>query len=96
MAIHGSMSRDLDLVAIPWTEDAASAEVLVGALLDACGFTTPGPSRVKPATLKPHGRKAWSILLDGGCYLDLSVMPRDGTAGHTPKKKPAPGRGRKA
>lgn len=25
LALHGSMARDLDLVAIPWTDDAASA-----------------------------------------------------------------------
>jgi hypothetical protein len=25
---------------------------------------------------KPHGRRAWSLHLDCGAYIDLSVMPR--------------------
>lgn len=32
IAVHGSMRRDLDLVAVPWTDDAAPAENLVEAI----------------------------------------------------------------
>jgi hypothetical protein len=71
LAVHGSMKRDLDLVAIPWTDRAVSAEQLVEALRSQAGGAVPnGP------TEKPHGRRAWSILLGGGPYLDVSVMPR--------------------
>lgn len=41
LAIHGTVTTDLDLVAIPWTDEAAPAEVVKNALMehiDACGY----------------------------------------------------------
>ena len=32
LAIHGTMTTDLDLVAIPWTDEAADVDTLVAAL----------------------------------------------------------------
>lgn len=37
VAIHGSMARDLDVLAVPWTEDATSAEKLIMRLLAVTG-----------------------------------------------------------
>jgi hypothetical protein len=37
LSIHGSVTSDLDLVAIPWTEEAVEAEVLMKALMDHIG-----------------------------------------------------------
>lgn len=80
LAAHGSMARDLDLIACPWTDEAADAETLIEALRAAVGGTVwPGfdaPNRVTP---KPHGRLAYSIYFAPECfgpYLDVSVMPR--------------------
>ncbi len=86
IGLHGSMARDLDLIAVPWTREAAPAEALVEALRDAVG----GSIRNDPQTEanqyaldtrnpgeKPHGRRAWSIRFAGQrFYIDLSVMPR--------------------
>jgi hypothetical protein len=41
LAIHGTVTSDLDLVAIPWTEEAAPAEVVKDALMahiNACDY----------------------------------------------------------
>lgn len=41
LTIHGTVTTDLDLVAIPWTDAAISAEELKNALMDhigACGY----------------------------------------------------------
>jgi hypothetical protein len=41
LAIHGTVTSDLDLIAIPWTEEAVSGEELRDALMahiDACDF----------------------------------------------------------
>lgn len=84
LAAHGTFGRDLDLVAVPWTPDACSAEELVIAVLAATS-TVLHPSRVDPEQ-KPHGRRAWSLHfcdrddLMTGLYIDLSVMPRAGAA----------------
>jgi hypothetical protein len=85
IAPHGSMARDLDLIAVPWTDEAVSAERLVLHLMAAVdGRLINGGSNVdgkwiekrasEPAT-KAHGRIAWSIHV-GSLYLDVSVMPR--------------------
>ena len=73
LAIHGSLARDFDFVAIPWTRAPSSPRALMAAIASAVGgiaVPSRGPER------KPHGRLAWSILLgtDGGMYIDLSVI----------------------
>lgn len=75
LAIHGSLQKDLDLVAIPWIEDAAEIDILVEVLrkhCEACIEIIPGD--VNPE-LKPHGRIAWSLYMEHGAKVDLSVMP---------------------
>lgn len=71
VAVHGSQTRDLDLIAVPWVEDAKPPEAMIQAIADAVdGYYKPR------ATDKPHGRRAWSIYMGhGGAYIDLSVMP---------------------
>jgi hypothetical protein len=81
LAPHGSMKRDLDLIAIPWTESAVSAQELVKTFAEICnGYLAQSKPRqgekYRVPTIKPHGRRAYSIHLGGGPYIDLSVMPR--------------------
>lgn len=86
VAVHGSLARDIDVVAIPWTEDAVPADALAEALISEI-------ERVNGVALvlnnrqadindftqrnpqpRPHGRLAWAIHLGGGPYIDLSVI----------------------
>lgn len=86
IAVHGSMSTDLDLLACPWTDEAAEAEVLVEDLRQWFSLVFQPPCSLANPTLKPHGRRAWALQLDhanspypfytGGPYLDISVMPK--------------------
>lgn len=73
LAEHGSKERDLDVVAVAWTEDACSIDNLIEAL--AKGMETPnGPTHVFEPGLKPHGRIAYNIQLNGWYkIIDLSV-----------------------
>lgn len=70
IALHGSVARDLDLVAIPWTADAAFSGHLLSAICEE--FDIEPNCEV---TIKPHGRKSWSLPLWWGAYIDLSIMP---------------------
>jgi hypothetical protein len=89
LAIHGSMVRDLDLVAAPWVQEAADAQVLARALQDLLGGYYVGDSgsvyafQTLPAALKPHGRMAFTLRFGGDrlVCVDLSVMPRAAEAG---------------
>lgn len=78
LVLHGSLARDIDLVAVPWVAEAVPAEQLVEELrlLIAQHNTdgTPGTVLNGGPSSKPHGRRAWSIDI-GTTYLDLSVLP---------------------
>lgn len=76
IAVHGSLARDFDFVAVPWTEDACSAEELVEAVVQLTGGFVNEHDEDPFPRRKPHGRLAWSIHLGGGPYIDLSIMPR--------------------
>jgi hypothetical protein len=85
LAVHGSVERDMDLLAAPWTDKAASAEVLMRTIAEyatsvlsamfSSATTVVGPEA------KPHGRTAWSIIIGNGSVIDLSVMPHGLSAG---------------
>lgn len=79
LAVHGTMTRDFDLIAVPWTDDAVGAEGLAQAIRDVSGgsfIEVEGCRREgRDPTPKPHGRVAYTIVLDG-VRIDLSVTPR--------------------
>lgn len=84
VGLHGTMQRDFDLIACPWSEDARPAEELVTAIASLVG----GDVHLPHVEEKPHGRRAWLIRLNndvpaqrafsislGTAIIDLSVMP---------------------
>lgn len=77
LALHGSMARDLDVIAVPWTDDAVAPDQLIAALTASIdGFVVDCDAQRNPVQ-KPHGRLGWAIHLVGsGTYIDISVMPR--------------------
>lgn len=75
IAVHGSVARDIDLIAAPWTDSAVSAGELALCIAGvSSGFID--AEDAKAPIRKPHGRLCWRIHLGGGPYIDLSVMPR--------------------
>lgn len=88
LAVHGSLARDIDLIAVPWLPAAVSAEQLVaeiiavvrakndGVAIVLTNGDDPNDETTRNPSRKPHGRLSWSIHLGGGPYIDLSVTPR--------------------
>lgn len=76
LAVHGSMARDFDLIAVPWTSSAGAPHEVARALCDRVGGSFSQFDSNGVAGSKPHGRRCWSIHFGGGCYIDLSIMPR--------------------
>ncbi|MFA4971819.1 MAG: hypothetical protein WC683_04350 [bacterium] len=72
LALHGSMQRDLDMIAVPWTDKAVSAERLIEVLRTRHGLFKGQPAGAK----MPHGRRCWSLMFGGHAYADISVLPR--------------------
>jgi hypothetical protein len=86
LAVHGTVSRDFDLVAIPWIDEASDPLTLIRAFKKATGaviqhdeFDHIALKNLK-GTIKPHGRTAYSLHVTNhgmyGGYFDISVMPR--------------------
>lgn len=91
LTLHGSLTRDIDLVAITWVQNASSVELLVEtivtisrALNNGVAFMVEEPNASpfdfvqRNPEPKAHGRLAFAIHLGGGPYIDLSVMPPTG------------------
>lgn len=82
IGVHGTLARDIDLIACPWRESPVSAHYLAekiqAATKEIIGFARVRECDPNP-TKKPCGRLAWSFYLthdDAGPYIDLSVMPK--------------------
>jgi hypothetical protein len=81
LTLHGSMNTDMDLVAVPWVDNAAEPEDVVKAIRDRIsGF---GGWDSDPGKLMPHGRRGWLIWFKdielpfgGRCHIDLSIIPK--------------------
>lgn len=72
LAMHGSFTRDLDLIAIPWADNICTPEKLVARIADATDLKVH-----KEATKKPHGRLAYTLFFKGFSdprWVDLSIF----------------------
>lgn len=96
LAVHGSLMSDMDLLAAPWTDEAAPADVLMEAVR---GYATRTMASMfgEAATLhgpeaKPHGRTAWTLSIGNAAVIDLSVMPLAAATAAQPTVAPEPAR----
>jgi len=77
LAVHGSVGTDFDLIAVPWTDEAADPQNVVEAILQKFAFKDI-PRQHEPSS-KPHGRIAYKLHMSfGDCALDISFTPRTG------------------
>lgn len=86
LALHGSMSRDLDMIAVAWTEWAVTPRFLVDELVKRHGLLR-AQGRKTTMTRKPHGRLSVALMCGGNLFVDLSIVP--------PQRRPAPVKRRK-
>lgn len=79
IGLHGSMTRDLDLIAVPWTKKYTSPELLISRIeRTICQYPEKDKKyykrKARIATDKPHGRKAYVLHVGFYAYIDLSVI----------------------
>ena len=91
LVIHGSMARDLDLIAIPWTDTPKDEWLMLQDFheyLTGMKHTYPTKDGKPEYTILPGGRKSYTISLNRGdrngewvrfadqeYYLDISITP---------------------
>lgn len=82
--MHGSFTRDLDLLLVPWEESARdNHDQLLKLIADACGLQfKDGEKEIYKAkvdwTTKPHGRKSCSLFFKEARdrrWIDIAVLP---------------------
>lgn len=59
IGVHGSLCRDIDLIAVPWTEDASFTWALFEAIRDEIGYSS---ESARGNTRKPCGRQALMVI----------------------------------
>lgn len=70
LAIHGSLAKDFDLVAVPWVEKPADHSVILERLDEEFG------AKSHISTIKLHDRVVYTLVFCGGtAFIDLSFMP---------------------
>lgn len=85
LVLHGSMNRDMDLIAIPWEDEVGNADQMIQQFADMLGGAahTDRDNVHLRRSKKPHGRVVYIIDVNRGewtphdpeYYLDISVMP---------------------
>ncbi|MBA1159362.1 hypothetical protein [Microvirga mediterraneensis] len=72
LAIHGSLSRDMDLICIPWVDEPSEPRTVIDALISTFAIKEVGTTETRA-----HGREVHTLSIGfGECAVDLSFMPR--------------------
>ncbi len=80
LAIHGSLAKDMDLVAIPWTDSASEPQAIVDAIVSEFSIT-----QANGWTTREHGRQVTTLVIAfGDCFVDLSFVPRGDSLSRSP------------
>ena len=75
LAVHGSLARDFDLIAVPWADAVSDPWTIIEQVIGEFAIRLIG----EPAS-KPHGRTAFTLSIGHGeCAVDLSFMPKRST-----------------
>lgn len=74
LGIHGSVTRDFDLIAVPWVDNPSSHIVFLQDIKNMVGIEQVTELPYDSVEEKPKGRMAYTIPTGGGGYLDISIF----------------------
>ncbi len=71
LAVHGSLARDFDLIAVQWSDAVSKPEEIFKEI-----EATYAVNVLRPFETKAHGRICYTVCMGfGHCSLDLSFFP---------------------
>lgn len=73
LGIHGSLQNDMDIMAMPWTEDAADAKTLIKSLSECFNGNIFVEMNENPI-YKPNNRVVYVMRIWKDWYLDINVI----------------------
>jgi hypothetical protein len=74
LGLHGSLASDMDIMAMPWTEDAKPVEEMIQALSDCFTDSPFKDMHTIPHYDKPNNRVVYMMSIWGDFYLDINVI----------------------
>lgn len=85
LGLHGSLANDMDIMAMPWTDDAKPIEEMIDGLCELFTQSDEMKQFYKERGYgdKPHGRKVYTLSIWADFYLDISVIPSPPTTKDT-------------
>ncbi len=73
LGLHGSLSNDMDIMAMPWTTEAKSVDELMTAIQNC--FTDDGYRfRDIQKTSMPNNRTVYTLSIWADFYLDINII----------------------
>jgi hypothetical protein len=74
LGLHGSLASDMDLMAMPWTEDAKPVEDMIQSLSDCFTESPFKEHHTIPHYDKPNGRVVYTMSIWSDYYLDINII----------------------
>ena len=74
VALHGSLKSDMDIITLPWVEEAVEFEMLINTIANLFEENMLANNYSVDYTSKPHGRIVATIPIWEDFYLDISTM----------------------
>lgn len=80
LGLHGSLASDMDIMAMPWTDNATTADVMIE-FLKRCLDDDCNPlwDIRKDTTSKPNNRVVYTLPIYADFYLDINVINQEET-----------------
>lgn len=72
LGLHGSLASDMDIMAMPWTEDACAPLDMIDALIDC--FDKPEEITLHRPTQMPNRRIVFTLSIWADFYLDINII----------------------
>lgn len=71
LSLHGSLATDMDIMAMPWSEEASDPKLMIHALR--CCFDKPEAIKVDFADM-PNHRRVYTLSIWADFYLDINII----------------------
>lgn len=76
VAIHGSLGSDMDIMAMPWVQEAGTFENMIREIVKLFSGNSVAENYFITYGEKPHGRIVATIPIWTDFYLDISTMEK--------------------
>lgn len=79
LTVHGSLARDLDIIAVPWIEEVAPVEELVKAISECLDETPFSEFHLEMKEERPHNRIIYTLPIAREWFIDFSIIQPENT-----------------